>query len=115
MGTSVLFTVFVQMLNDMSNWTDQFEIGCIDAESFTFANMMFLYTTAKMETLEGCGVPRKPEQPTSARSPDEHEGSEVPRIPCLPHGPLQTCPICSDSPGDPRCVCYLQGDAKKMH
>jgi len=78
LGSGVSSTVFVQMLNEVSNWTDQYDDGCnIDAESFSFANMMYCRTFANLNTLESCGVPN------------------------LPHGPLQNCQVCAHASDDP--------------
>jgi len=64
------------MLNQVSDWTDQFDRGCqINDESFTAAYFMYRRTVFDLNTLKNCGV----------------QG--------LPEGPLQNCQICCSSSG----------------
>jgi len=68
--------VFVQLLNDVSNPTDQFDKGChVPDESFTCAHRMYRATIDSANTLSACGV----------------EGTEC--------GPLGNCPVCCPTPG----------------
>lgn len=72
----VVVAVFVQMLNDVSDWTNEHDHGCnIKDDHFLSAYMMFRRTVQDLSSLRSCGV--------SGQS-------------C---SPLQNCPICNSPEG----------------
>ena len=72
----VFHAVFVRMLNDLSDWTDQFDSGCkVDDEDLSAAYRMIRLAGFDLYSLKYCGVKE------------------------LPDGPLQNCQICCPTSG----------------
>lgn len=83
-----LHSVFVQMLNRVSDWTNPYDFGPgISDETFLSAYLMYRRTTIELSSLASCGV--------------------LASDPC---SPLRNCPVCSPAHPGGGCLVLLRID-----